>query len=495
MNIKHIICAFLTVTSFLASCSQFTEIDAKGNNLLSSTSDLELLLNAEYGHYNSMALGVDDLNEIAGDYIYSYQRFSNILAGTAKSQKAIRITWDEKEWVSRLPELTSSDSFYTGCYYYIGRIANPILAQIDKASGDDAKKAAIKAEALLIRAYFHFLVVQKFIPAYTPDKAASTTGLVYLTEKLDIKTANAPVNLETFYLNILNDLQEAEKLNALPDKAINRMRFCKGALYAVKALVLTSMQRFDEAAAAAKQALDSDNTLVDFNKSMATMYVSKDDTSPQEPHPVFTRPRMEFAEDYFTVYGVAYYNCITPYAQSFFEPGHVFNYYLNTTSLGRSKIEAEKLSIQTTGESGYIITSLAQNDWYPTIGLRTSQMYLVLAEAAIHGNKLDEAMGYLDKIRVNRILPDMYAPLQGTNPDRATAIRYLKMSAETEGLLSIWNFVNRKRWNALGAEWEETINRTLCGIDMTLRPDSKLWNFPIPKNVISNNPNFKPFLN
>lgn len=37
----------------VTSCSDFTEIDAKGNNLLTSVSDLELLLNSPLGYdYN-----------------------------------------------------------------------------------------------------------------------------------------------------------------------------------------------------------------------------------------------------------------------------------------------------------------------------------------------------------------------------------------------------------------------------------------------------------
>ena len=58
----------------------------------------------------------------------------------------------------------------------------------------------------------------------------------------------------------------------------------------------------------------------------------------------------------------------------------------------------------------------------------------------------------------------------------------------------MWNFINRKRWNRLD-DYKETFTRTICGINMSLTPDSKLWVFPIPQNVINNNPNFTPYLN
>jgi len=497
MKLKNI--AGLLLLGFAAvasSCSDFTDIDAKGNNLLASVSDLELLLNPEYGYdyYSGVDMNATDIKEASGDLLYSYNLFSNTLIVPVKTAKSIRWTWDEAAWMSELPELTKGDDFYSSCYYYIGRIANPILTQIDQASGDESKKAAIKAEAYLIRAYFHYLAIQKFAPAYNPANASSTIGLSYVTEDMDIKSPTVPLTMEEYYTKILADLEAAISLDALPVKAINRMRFNKSSLYAVKALTLMAMQRFDDAADAARKALEADDTVVNYNESMTTTFISKTDESPMEEYPVFERPRFDFGEDYFSMYGTTFYDCITPYAQSFIEPGHIFNYYLNTISLGRDEAEKDRLSEKKTGEPGYLITGNDFESWYPTCGLRSTQMYLILAETAIHNSKYSEAMGYLDKIRVNRILPDMYAPLEGTVNDKATAIRYLKMSAQTEGLFTIWNFVNRKRWTLID-DFKETINRTICGIDMTLTPESKIWVFPIPQNVINNNPNFKAFLN
>ena len=103
-------------------------------------------------------------------------------------------------------------------------------------------------------------------------------------------------------------------------------------------------------------------------------------------------------------------------------------------------------------------------------------------------------MGYLDKIRVNRIRRDMYAPLEGTVTDKATAIKHLKSTALGENMTTVWSFVDKKRWTQLD-DYKETYRRTLVDIDMTLTPESSLWVFPIPQNVINNNPNFKPYMN
>lgn len=122
---KSIISVCLAITSLLStSCSDFTEIDPKGKNLLSSTSDLELLLNGNY------SLETKTMQEISGDLIYALDPLAVSLQPPVKTKFSIIVGWDEAGHRDKLPELTNSDSFYAGCYEYIGKIANPILSKI-----------------------------------------------------------------------------------------------------------------------------------------------------------------------------------------------------------------------------------------------------------------------------------------------------------------------------------------------------------------------------
>ncbi|MCM1077097.1 MAG: RagB/SusD family nutrient uptake outer membrane protein [Bacteroides sp.] len=497
MKLKYIAGLMLSAGLVMTSCSDFTDIDAKGNNLLSSVNDLEMLLNSPigYDYYQGIDMSVRDMSEICGDYIYSYSLLSTSINVPVKTANSIRLTYDEAAWLTDMPILIKSDNFYSSCYYYIGRVANPILMQIDGASGDESKKDALKAEAYLVRAYFHWLACQKFAPVYNPSTASSTIALAYFTEDMDIKTPAEPLTMEAFYAKINADIDAAIALDALPDNAINQMRLNRAAMYAIQAVVLTSMQKFDEAAAAADKALAVNNTVSDYTQSMITTKIRKTDESPLEDYQQFVRPRLEMEEDYFTTYGYISYNNITPYAQSFIEPGHVYLLHLNCSSLGRDESEKDRISTNRLGEPGYIIPSSDLSQWYPMFGLRSSQMYLIKAENAVRNGNYDEAMGYLDIVREKRIMPEYYAPLKGTVNDKATAIKYLKMSYETEGLFSVWNYINRKRWNVLDSDWQETITRTIDGRSFTLNPDSKMWVFPIPQTVTNLNPNFKPFMN
>ena len=130
-----------------------------------------------------------------------------------------------------------------------------------------------------------------------------------------------------------------------------------------------------------------------------------------------------------------------------------------------------------------------------TYGLKTTQQYLIVAECEIRKGNYSEAMKYLDAIRAKRIDPDLYAPLEGAVTSKDDALAHLKQTALGENLYSIFNFVERKRWNQLD-DMKETLSRTFNLISgqsytFTLAPDSPLWTFPFPGNAVDNNPNLK----
>lgn len=480
MNIKYIAAGLLAGTMMMTSCADFTEIDPKGKNLLSTTADLELLLNAKY------SISPTEMQEVCGDVIYSVEPIATKLTPTVKTKFSILVGWDEEGHDNELPQLTSSDSYYANCYEYIGRIANPILSKIDDAEGPEAERLAIKAEAYVIRAYFHYLVIQKFAPAYDKATAANTIGLSYVKEDQDIKQPTIPVSLEEYYANIIADIDAALSLNALPEMPLNRMRFGLACAYAVKAHALMAMQEPARAAIEAQNALDINSTVANYNN----MLVDTPDMMGISTFKTILRKKLECVEDYFSTDDI---NFFTPYPTwDMMENGHAVRDYFNTMNKAYAPLGMDP-SLLMLGVPGYTMTYDLTSSW-PIIGLSTPQMYLILAENAIGNSRYDDAMGYLDAIRSNRINPDVYTPLQGTVSDKATAIQWLKTTAHGEGLFSVWNFINRKRWSRLD-DYKETLTRTVCDIEMSLTPDSKMWVFPIPQNVINNNPNFTPYLN
>lgn len=460
----------------LSSCEDFTDMQPKGMNLLSNTDQLEMLLNQE------MDFECKDMRIMSGDMIYAYSSVATTLNQPTKTRNAIMWSYDESS-LDLMSELTASDDDYDSFYGTIGTICNPVLQKVDESEGDASKKNQLKCEALALRALCHYILVNKFAAAYNPSTAANTRGIIVLTEDVDISVPQEQKTVEEVYEQILKDIDECIELNGLPTAAINRMRMSKPCPYALKALVCASMQKWDEAEAAAKQALNMDNSMCNLNSSE---YLSKTyGYIIGGTYDVIYKPKLEFPEDYFFTYSLEFFNSISPEAQAAVEPGHAHLTKMNCLSMMYDYLM--DYGITMLGESGFLMTYDLNSGWNDA-GLRVPQMYLIIAEAEIHKNNFGAAMEALDVIRVNRIDPEIYQPLQGNVTTQADAIAHLKQTALGENLYSYYSFIDKKRWNEVNG-WEETITRTLSGRTYTLKPGSKLWIFPIPQNAMNNNPN------
>ncbi|MBQ3996972.1 MAG: hypothetical protein II637_02935, partial [Bacteroidales bacterium] len=85
----YIIIAFALM---LASCEDFTELKPKGKNLLSTTDELELLLNVEYSNFYQF-----DMYQLTGDLICVTSNIPNLLSAPTPSRAALILTWaDDK---------------------------------------------------------------------------------------------------------------------------------------------------------------------------------------------------------------------------------------------------------------------------------------------------------------------------------------------------------------------------------------------------------------
>jgi hypothetical protein len=71
--------------------------------------------------------------------------------------------------------------FWTSTYDAIAH-ANEVLAVIDNLPGDQARKDAVKAEALLTRAYGHFMLVNLFAKHFDEKTADDDLGIPYVEE-------------------------------------------------------------------------------------------------------------------------------------------------------------------------------------------------------------------------------------------------------------------------------------------------------------------------
>ncbi|WP_297060250.1 RagB/SusD family nutrient uptake outer membrane protein [uncultured Duncaniella sp.] len=488
MKLKNIAFFAIACSAILSSCESFTDVDQKGMNLLSKTSDLELLLNANYyGDWKDLTIICGDA--LPMDYIPTSIEEPN------KSFTQILLAWDENEHATRLPALATDDEFYTDCFSYIGTVANPVLMRVDEAIGPEDHKNKLRAEALTIRAYYEWLVAQKYAAAYDPATAETERCIPYLFETHDIQIPSEQLTQKQVYTNILADLDRAIGLDCLPVAALNRERVCKSFVYAVKAHVLMSMGDQTEAEKAARKALEFGSTVTDYKN----LIVSKVNRGGTPIEVLVLGPKFQMEEDYFTNNTQCNGMLITPYNDSMFEPGHYRKDNLSTGYLSSKgsydpddpEKDLEAIKNDYIRYYGVPYNSVSDLDsQHNTCGIKTSHMYMILAECAIDRGAIDEAMGYLDKVRVCRINPDVYQPLEGRVTTKEEAIKYLKKSCHGEYVYTMWNFFTRKRWTRK-ADYKETLTRELLGKTYTITPESPLWIFPFPRNVMEMNPNIQ----
>lgn len=457
----------------LTSCESFTDLEPKGKNLLTTTDQLEMLLNKEYEGCSS------DMRQMAGDMLYAYDNLATTISKPVKTRTVIIWTYDEAN-MDKMAELTSSDGDYTEFYGYIGTVANPILTKVDAATGSDAAKNQLKCEALTLRAWSLYMLVNKFAKAYNPATAANDPGIINMTEDKDIQTPQPKSTVQEIYEQILNDVNEAIELNGLPDVAVNKMRFNKPAAYAIKALALLSMQKWDEAEEAAKQAIAINGAINNYNTSYlgTTQGYYLGNT-----YDVINRGKKGTEEDYFLNGNLEFYNAYPKATQDNFEKGHAYLTKMSNMAMAYDyTMDPGESSL---GESGYMQTYDFNSLWNDG-GLRSTQMYLAIAECETHKGNYDTAMEYLDMVRVNRIDPADYTPLKGTVSTEAEAIAHVKQVTENEDVYSANIFIDKKRWNQCDG-WKQTYTRTIAGKTYSIAPDSKMWIFPFPKSVLNNN--------
>ena len=145
-----------------------------------------------------------NFNEWMGDQV-------GYTLGTRKRQNELRIyAWEE---VNADPSDQDSPEFFWNATYNAISHANEVLAVVDQLPGDEARRRAVKGEALLTRAYGHFMLVNLFAKHYDRTTASSDLGVPYVTEPETefIKTYRR-ATVERVYQLVEQDLLEGLEL-------------------------------------------------------------------------------------------------------------------------------------------------------------------------------------------------------------------------------------------------------------------------------------------
>ncbi|THU39280.1 RagB/SusD family nutrient uptake outer membrane protein [Niastella caeni] len=156
--------SFVLLLGTVTGCKKFLEKNPDNRASLESPEQVAQLLGTAYPQNNYMAF-TESISDNVSD------KGTGGLDLTALQPYFFKdVTENEQD---------SPEGYWSACYAAIA-VANQALEACTSAS-DTAKYSSQKGEALVCRAYAHFMLVTLFAKTYNPNTAASDAGIPYVT--------------------------------------------------------------------------------------------------------------------------------------------------------------------------------------------------------------------------------------------------------------------------------------------------------------------------
>lgn len=161
-------------------------------------------------------------------------------------------TYDYNLWGHTRGDIFKASLIWRFFYFAINN-ANLILLNIDDAYGSETDKAAIKGQALALRAYSYFNLIRYFQHTYII--AQNMPGVpIYLTPATAESTGNPRGTVEEVYTRIVTDLNEAVPLLENYSRGSRKTTIDRNVALGILAEVYLTMNRWNDAAQAAHDA-------------------------------------------------------------------------------------------------------------------------------------------------------------------------------------------------------------------------------------------------
>lgn len=453
------ICA---VAAFLlCGCDDKLDIVPKGKTTLDNIADLETLLEGNWQLSNTLLF-----ETLCGNtYPETWETPEKILADKTTEEYAM-LAGDES--VDRV-ELATSDYTYRTLYSNINAM-NVIISKADGVKGDASQKRRVKAEAHILRAWFHFIAVNIYAAQYDEASASSLGGIAYV-DNTNVQEQKTKRTIQQVYDAILDDCSDEIIADLRQEAVDNPFRFGAEFGNAVRASVLFQMKRYSEAIPYARKAISLNGTLEDRTKVLNDMAWSI-------PH--------DAPNNYLMIYhnnsNIGEWGGMigTPEFIQDIDPNDVLMVLGKNTQDGWQDPMGY-------GPEG----SMMCGSWdvhYNTYGIRTENMFYLLAEALIRGGQYNEGLRYVDQVRDKRMYENTEDYFSDTSINsEAKAMEILQKNKRIEMFTTVYNYLDRKRWNTESNYRKDMIHNCGNGLIFKVSPESDLWITPFPKTATNYN--------
>lgn len=266
------ICSALFVAATLTSCGDFLEETSQDEFKPETVEDYQEILNGEgYG----LTTAIDPITHVFTDDVQGANVGSNTYYYT-DDNLAFK---DVYTWQSNMDQLLK-DKNKTGYYnsyqnlYKLIMACNTVLGEVDKASGTDAEHKQTKGEALALRAFYYWYLVNLYAMPYnmagtTPDKLAG----VPLVTSAEIKNDGpSRASVAAVYAQISKDVEDAcALLEQTKETSISKYRINWVAANLLASRVYLYMENWDKVIEHADKALEGSPSMCDLNSYQLTI--------------------------------------------------------------------------------------------------------------------------------------------------------------------------------------------------------------------------------
>jgi starch-binding outer membrane protein, SusD/RagB family len=396
-------------------------------------------------------------------------------------------------WVNQKNPDNSYVAYPFRLYYRSIGNANAIIENVDNSTGSVADKNRLKAEALTMRAWCYFNLIQIFAERYDATKA--NNNQLGVSMPLTSSASKLPRStVQEVYTQINKDLTDAVAAFGTASIPKNKSHLSLRAAYAIWARVALVQQDWVKAAQYAQQVI----TLGGFSLMSNTQYQAgfNDIFNPEWIWGAFVQD--DQADTFGSYFAQISYNGNTTYVRGtpkrinqalynqitatdvrkkMWEPvPNTTNFPLPTTAFTRSPYMSRKFSIRN----------------LPTVGdvpyIRLGEVYLILAEALarIPGRETDARVA-LNTLAVNRDPAYVLSTNSGTAlVDEILIQRRIELWAEGHR----WFDLKRLNMPLDRTVVPNFVSASVAGVMTIPAPSaSNLWVFSIPTFEIQANPN------
>ena len=437
MRQKFIYICIAIAGVFMHSCDKYLDIQPVGTVVPSTESDFRALLTSGYSvfptHKSLLSLRTDEL---------LLDEFSTDMA----------VLKDIYIWNDQAPDPTTLSypwaTFYKSIFY-----ANLLLTEIDDKLGDNEVTKQLKAEAYLLRAYSHFELLNCYAPVYS-DANKQHRG-VPIAETIDLEQKFPVRTVEEVYAFIANDMARATELMQIGNQpSEHRYRFSKRALHAFAARLHLYRSEWKQALSEAQTALAIEGGLVDLNDGEALL-----------------------PNDFESVESIqAWDNPSTAQLQSSTSVSeHIISLY--------DQVNDQRFAYYFK-KSGNEYRSLKGGDNRFKVSFRNGELYLIVAEAALHLDNKTVALEAFRTLAQHRLSASA-ASEQENKLDALSneeLLEFLQEERTRELALEGLRWYDLKRWG------RPEIQHLFLGETYTLQKEDPRYTIRYPREAIENNP-------